>query len=36
MKILVLGGNGLIGTKLVRNLRLHDYEVIAASPASGR
>ena len=35
MRIVVLGGNGLIGTKLVRNLRLRDHEVIAASPASG-
>jgi uncharacterized protein YbjT (DUF2867 family) len=35
MKIVVLGGTGLIGTKLVRNLRLRDQEVIAASPASG-
>jgi uncharacterized protein YbjT (DUF2867 family) len=35
MKIVVLGGNGLIGTKLVKNLRLRDHEVIAASPATG-
>src|SRR5262245_35292251 len=35
MKIVVLGGNGLIGTKLVKNLRQHDHEVIAASPATG-
>src|SRR5215831_9094531 len=35
MKIVVLGGNGLIGTKLVRNLRVREHEVVAASPATG-
>src|SRR5262245_2248458 len=35
MKIVVLGGNGLIGTKLVKNLRHRNHEVIAASPSSG-
>jgi len=35
MKIAVLGGNGLIGTKLVRNLRVREHEVVAASPATG-
>jgi len=35
MKIVVLGGTGLIGTKLVRNLRQREHEVIAASPSSG-
>jgi uncharacterized protein YbjT (DUF2867 family) len=35
MKIVVLGGTGLIGTKLVRNLRQRDHEVIAASPSNG-
>ena len=35
MKIVVLGGNGLIGTRVVRNLRQRDHEVVAASPATG-
>jgi uncharacterized protein YbjT (DUF2867 family) len=35
MKIVVIGGSGLIGTKLVRRLRERGHEVIAASPASG-
>jgi uncharacterized protein YbjT (DUF2867 family) len=35
MKIAVIGGTGLIGTKLVNNLRQHGHEVVAASPASG-
>ena len=35
MKIVVIGGTGLIGTKLVQNLREHGQEVIAASPSSG-
>lgn len=35
MKIVVVGGSGLIGTKLVHCLRLHDHETIAASPSSG-
>jgi uncharacterized protein YbjT (DUF2867 family) len=35
MKIVVIGGSGLIGTKLVNNLRQHDHEVVAASPSSG-
>jgi putative NADH-flavin reductase len=35
MKIVVLGGSGLIGTKLVKNLRQHGHEVVAASPSSG-
>ncbi len=35
MKIVVIGGSGLIGTKLVRNLRQHGHEVVAASPSSG-
>jgi uncharacterized protein YbjT (DUF2867 family) len=35
MKIVVIGGSGLIGTKLVNKLRQHDHEVVAASPASG-
>jgi uncharacterized protein YbjT (DUF2867 family) len=35
MKIVVIGGSGLIGTKLVDNLRQHGHEVVAASPSSG-
>ena len=35
MKIVVIGGTGLIGSKLVNNLRALDHEAIAASPASG-
>src|SRR5688572_19303611 len=35
MKIVVIGGSGLIGTKLVNRLRQNGHEVVAASPASG-
>jgi uncharacterized protein YbjT (DUF2867 family) len=35
MKIVVIGGSGLIGTKLVKNLRRHGHDVVAASPSSG-
>jgi uncharacterized protein YbjT (DUF2867 family) len=35
VKIVVIGGTGLIGTKLVNNLRQHGHEVVAASPSSG-
>jgi len=35
MKIVVLGGSGLIGTRLVNNLRQHGQEIVAASPSSG-
>ena len=35
MKIVVIGGNGLIGTKLVKNLRQLGHDVVAASRASG-
>ena len=35
MKIVVIGGSGLIGSKLVNKLREHGHEVIAASPTSG-
>ena len=34
MKIVVIGGSGLIGKKLVNNLRQHGQEVVAASPSS--
>lgn len=35
MKIVVIGGSGLIGKKLVNNLRQLGHEVVAASPSSG-
>jgi uncharacterized protein YbjT (DUF2867 family) len=35
MKIVVIGGSGLIGTKLVNKLRELGHEVVAASPTSG-
>jgi uncharacterized protein YbjT (DUF2867 family) len=35
MKIVVIGGSGLIGKKVVKDLREQDQEVVAASPSSG-
>src|SRR5438067_1286953 len=35
MKIVVVGGSGLIGTKLVNKLRKLGHDVVAASPKSG-
>ena len=35
MKIVVIGGTGLIGSKLVKKLREQGQEVAAAAPASG-
>lgn len=35
MRIVVIGGSGLIGSKLVARLRAKGHEVMAASPASG-
>lgn len=35
MKIVVIGGSGLIGTKLVERLRAAGHDVTAASPSSG-
>lgn len=35
MKIVVIGGSGLIGAKLVKILRQREQEVVAASPSSG-
>jgi uncharacterized protein YbjT (DUF2867 family) len=34
-KIVVIGGSGLIGSKVVTKLNEHGYEAISASPASG-
>ena len=36
MKFVVIGGTGLIGTKLVNRLREKGHEVVAASPDTGR
>src|SRR6187549_1514158 len=35
MKMVVIGGSGLIGKKVVTNLRQRGHEVVAASPSSG-
>ena len=35
MKIVVIGGSGLIGKKVVKTLREQGHEVVAASPSSG-
>ncbi|HEY3138993.1 MAG TPA: SDR family oxidoreductase [Blastocatellia bacterium] len=35
MKIIVIGGSGLIGKKVVTNLRQRGHDVVAASPSSG-
>ena len=35
MKIVIIGGSGLIGKKLVKKLGQHGHEVVAASPSSG-
>lgn len=35
MKIVIIGGSGLIGSKLVNKLRQLEHEVVAASPSSG-
>jgi uncharacterized protein YbjT (DUF2867 family) len=34
MKIVVIGGTGLIGSKTIPFLRQHGHEVVAASPKS--
>src|SRR5687767_8552154 len=35
MKIVVIGGTGLIGSKVVKNLRQRGHEVVTASPSTG-
>ena len=35
MKIVVIGGTGLIGSKLVEKLRADGHDPLAASPATG-
>ncbi|MEZ5833419.1 MAG: SDR family oxidoreductase [Dongiaceae bacterium] len=35
MKIVVIGGTGLIGSKVVSNLRQKGHEVVAAAPSTG-
>ncbi len=35
MKIVVIGGTGLIGSKLVTRLRQHGHDAVAAAPSTG-
>ena len=35
MRIVVIGGSGLIGKKVVTNLHQHGHEVVAAAPSTG-
>ena len=35
MKVVVIGGTGLIGSKLVAELREHGYEAVPAAPTTG-
>lgn len=35
MKLVIIGGTGLIGSKLVKKLREHGHEALAASPNTG-
>lgn len=35
MKIVIIGGTGLIGSKLVKRLRDRGHDAVAASPATG-
>jgi uncharacterized protein YbjT (DUF2867 family) len=35
MKIVVIGGTGLVGSKLVKKLGEHEHEVVAAAPSTG-
>src|SRR5262245_58682020 len=35
MKLVIIGGTGLIGSKLVTRLREHGHEAVAAAPNTG-
>ena len=35
MKVVVIGGTGLIGSKVVAKLKEHGHEAIAAAPNTG-
>jgi uncharacterized protein YbjT (DUF2867 family) len=35
MKIVVIGGTGMLGSKVVDKLRDHGHETVAASPQTG-
>jgi uncharacterized protein YbjT (DUF2867 family) len=35
MKVVIIGGTGLIGSKVVANLNQHGHEAIAAAPNTG-
>ena len=35
MKIIVIGGTGLIGSKVVETLRAKGHEAVAAAPSTG-
>ena len=35
MKLVIIGGTGLIGSKLVTRLREHGHEAVPASPDTG-
>src|SRR5215472_13833198 len=35
MKIVVIGGSGLIGSNIVSRLRINGHELVAASPSTG-
>ena len=35
MRIVVIGGTGLIGSKLLNKLREHGHETVAAAPNTG-
>ena len=36
MKLVVIGGTGLIGSKVVTMLKEHGHEAVAAAPNTGR
>ena len=35
MKIVIIGGSGLVGSKLVAKLQAHGHDAVPASPGSG-